>query len=112
MHPVGGEVTVTLKGNGHGGPNREYALALALGLKSDPRIYAIAADTDGIDGVGAVAGALVSPDILDKAADAGIEAPDYLERNDSGPFFHRLRAEIVTGPTYTNVNDFRAILIN
>ena len=108
----GGEVTVTLTGNGHGGPNREYALALAMGLQGDPRIYALAADTDGVDGIGAVAGALIEPDTLKKASEAGIEAADYLERNDSGPFFHRIRAEVVTGPTYTNVNDFRALLIN
>ena len=107
----GGELTVTRRGDGIGGPNAEYALALALALDGAPRIHAIACDTDGVDGAAEIAGALVGPDTLARAAAAGAEPGRALERNDAHGFFGRIGAQVVTGPTLTNVNDFRAILI-
>ena len=107
----GGELTVTRRGDGIGGPNAEYALALALALDGAPRIHAIACDTDGVDGAAEVAGALVGPDTLARAAAAGADPGRALERNDAHGFFGRIAAQVVTGPTLTNVNDFRAILI-
>ena len=107
----GGELTVTRRGDGIGGPNAEYALALALALDGAPRIHAIACDTDGVDGAAEVAGALVGPDTLARAAAAGADPGRALERNDAHGFFGRIGAQVVTGPTLTNVNDFRAILI-
>ena len=107
----GGELTVTRRGDGIGGPNAEYALALALALDGAPRIHAIACDTDGVDGAAEVAGALVGPDTLARAAAAGADPGAALERNDAHGFFGRIGAQVVTGPTLTNVNDFRAILI-
>jgi glycerate 2-kinase len=112
----GGELTVTVKGTGIGGPNQEYALALAIALNGAPSIAAIAADTDGTDGgVGAAddpAGAIVMPDTLARAQDAGFGAPAHLSNNDSTPFFKALGDLVIKGPTQTNVNDFRAILID
>ncbi|WP_128515940.1 glycerate kinase type-2 family protein [Tabrizicola thermarum] len=102
----GGELTVTRTGDGVGGPNAEFCLALALALNGHPRIHAIACDTDGVDGAAEVAGALVGPDTL-----ATPGAAEALARNDAHGFFARARAQVVTGPTLTNVNDFRAILI-
>ncbi|MCZ7676617.1 MAG: glycerate kinase [Roseovarius sp.] len=103
----GGELTVTRRGGGIGGPNAEYALALALALDGAPGIHAIACDTDGIDGAAEVAGAVVGPDTLAHGADAAAALAD----NDAHSFFGRIGAQVVTGPTLTNVNDFRAILI-
>lgn len=108
----GGETTVNVKGDGRGGRNGEYALALAIALNGHPAIHAIACDTDGIDGTGDNAGCFVSPDILERAASAGIDAQQMLERNDSYGFFSATLDLIVTGPTRTNVNDFRALLIS
>ncbi len=102
----GGELTVTRTSDGVGGPNAEFCLALALALNGHPRIHAIACDTDGVDGAAEVAGALVGPDTL-----ATPGAAEALARNDAHSFFARARAQVVTGPTLTNVNDFRAILI-
>jgi glycerate-2-kinase len=110
----GGEATVTLgaASTAPGGPNRECALALALALSGDPRIAALAADTDGIDGAGKAAGAFVLPDTLARARAAGLDAGAMLEAHASGEFFDRLGDAVLTGPTKTNVNDFRAIVVD
>ena len=112
----GGELTVTIHGDGQGGPNQEYALALAIALHGHPDIDAIACDTDGADGgSGALndpAGAILGPETLLRANAAGIDPRDHLIRNDSTSFFKALDNLIATGPTYTNVNDFRAIMVN
>lgn len=102
----GGEVTVTRRGDGVGGPNAEYALALALALEKAPGIHALAGDTDGVDGAAEVAGAVIGPGTLDTPG-----AAEALARNDAHSFFARAGTQVVTGPTLTNVNDFRAILI-
>lgn len=107
----GGEVTVTLTGSGRGGPNSEFALALALALRGDKRVWAMACDTDGIDGSEDNAGALVRPDTLSRAAAMGLDARAALDGNDAYGFFAALDDLVMTGPTLTNVNDFRAILI-
>jgi len=107
----GGELTVTLSAVGNGGPNREYALALALALEANPRVWALAADTDGIDGSADAAGAIVTPDTLARAASMGLDAHAALARHDSGTFFARLGDALVTGPTRTNVSDFRAMIV-
>ncbi len=107
----GGELTVTRRGDGQGGPNAEFALALALALEGAPGIHAIACDTDGVDGAAEVAGARIGPDTLRHARDMGVDPGRALAANDSHGFFARLGDQIVTGPTLTNVNDFRAILI-
>ncbi|GAB4273126.1 MAG: glycerate kinase [Pararhodobacter sp.] len=104
----GGELTVTRRGDGIGGPNAEFCLAMALALNGMPGINAIACDTDGVDGAAEVAGALIGPETLDGHRDAAEQA---LARNDAHAFFGRIGAQVVTGPTLTNVNDFRAILI-
>jgi glycerate 2-kinase len=108
----GGELTVTLTGNGAGGPNTEYALALAQKLNGAPNIYALACDTDGIDGSEDNAGAIISPDTLKRAAALKLDPILYLKNNNSHEFFKKINGLIHTGPTYTNVNDFRAILVN
>ena len=108
----GGETTVTLAGNGKGGPNTEFALALAIALNGEPGIYAIACDTDGIDGTEDNAGALITPNTLNRALAMGLDPQAYLDNNDSYAFFERLGNLVKTGPTLTNVNDFRAILIS
>jgi hydroxypyruvate reductase len=108
----GGETTVTMHGGGRGGRNAEYALALALALGEHPRVWAVAGDTDGIDGSEDNAGALVAPDTLARARTAGIDAAARLADNDAYGFFAALGDLVVTGPTLTNVNDFRAILID
>ncbi len=108
----GGELTVTRRGNGTGGPNAEYALALATLLNGAPGIHAIACDTDGVDGAAEVAGAQIGPDTLRIAAQRGVDAAAALSQNDAHSFFGALDAQVVTGPTLTNVNDFRAILIH
>jgi glycerate 2-kinase len=108
----GGETTVAVKGGGKGGRNCEYALALALELNQSAGIYAIAADTDGIDGTGDNAGAIIYPDTLVRAAQLKIDVERYLAENNSYGFFAVLGDLVMTGPTRTNVNDFRAILID
>ena len=107
----GGETTVQLKGQGRGGRNTEYLLSLCIGLQAHPHIYALAADTDGIDGSEDNAGAWIAPNSLLLAHHAGLHAPDILAANDAYRFFATLKSLLVTGPTLTNVNDFRAILI-
>lgn len=107
----GGETTVQVRGNGRGGRNSEYSLALALALDGHPGIHAIACDTDGIDGTEDNAGCYVTPDSLERAERLSLNAKDLLQDNDSYYFFSETGGLIVTGPTRTNVNDFRAILI-
>ncbi len=107
----GGESTVAVRGSGRGGRNGEYALALALDLNGHPGIHAIACDTDGIDGAGDNAGSFISPDTLQRAGDNGLDPQVMLDNNDSYAFFAALGDLIVTGPTRTNVNDFRAIFV-
>ncbi len=107
----GGECTVTRRGDGVGGPNAEYALALAVALDGAERIFALAGDTDGVDGAAEVAGAIVTPDTLNRALKVGLDPRQSLEANDAHSFFKAVGDQIVTGPTLTNVNDLRAILI-
>jgi hydroxypyruvate reductase len=107
----GGELTVTRKGDGIGGPNAEFCLALAIALNGAEGIHAIACDTDGVDGAAEIAGATIGPGTLRDAITAGADAAEALARNDAHSFFGRIAAQVVTGPTLTNVNDFRAILI-
>ncbi len=107
----GGETTVTVRGKGRGGRNAEFLLALAVALDGHPGIHAIACDTDGIDGTEDNAGALLGPGSLARAAALGINARDRLADNDGYGFFGALGDLVTTGPTRTNVNDFRAILI-
>ena len=107
----GGETTVSVRGDGKGGRNVEFLLSLALSLDGLPGVYAMAGDTDGVDGSEEVAGAVIGPDTLDRCAALGLSARSCLERNDAHTFFKQLGDQIVTGPTMTNVNDFRAILI-
>ena len=108
----GGETTVTVKQKGgRGGRASEFLLGCALALQGQPEIWALAADTDGIDGVETNAGAFVTPDTLERARRLGLSGRDHLDRNDAYAFFADLDDLLVTGPTFTNVNDFRAILI-
>ncbi len=107
----GGETTVTLKGKGRGGRNSEYALALAIALDGAPGISGLACDTDGIDGSEDNAGAMVLPDTLSRAKKLGLDPEARLADNDAYGFFSVLGDLVVTGPTLTNVNDFRAIVI-
>ncbi|MFG6501428.1 glycerate kinase [Sulfitobacter sp. 1A15106] len=109
----GGETTVTIGGDtpGRGGRNTEFLLSLAIALEGNPRITALAADTDGIDGTEPAAGAIIGPDFLRRAAQRKICPRDHLSAHDSFTVFERLDALVVTGPTLTNVNDFRAILV-
>jgi hydroxypyruvate reductase len=107
----GGETTVTVRGTGRGGRNTEYLLALAIALDGDPGIDAIACGTDGIDGTEHNAGAILKPDSLVRARALGIDPAACLANNDAYSFFAALDDLVVTGPTRTNVNDFRAILI-
>jgi hydroxypyruvate reductase len=107
----GGELTVTRRGRGVGGPNAEFVLALALALDRAPGVHAIACDTDGVDGAAEVAGAIVAPETLDRARVAGVDAAAALVENDAHRFFGAIGDQVVTGPTLTNVNDFRAILV-
>lgn len=107
----GGETTVTVKGNGVGGRNVEFLLALALKLEEAPGIFALAADTDGIDGGAEVAGAVIDPTSLARACALNLTAWEALTNNDAHSFFAALGNQVLTGPTLTNVNDFRAILI-
>jgi hydroxypyruvate reductase len=107
----GGETTVTVRGGGRGGRNVEFLLSLAVALDGLPSVWAIAGDTDGVDGAEEVAGAIVSPDTLARALRLGIRAADRLAENDGHGFFAALGDQVVTGPTLTNVNDLRALLI-
>ncbi len=108
----GGEATVMVDGpGGRGGPNCEYLLALAVALDGAPNVHAIACDTDGIDGSADAAGAFIGPDTLARAYAVGVEPRDMLARHDSYEFFRRLGDLVMTGPSRTNVNDFRAVLI-
>jgi glycerate 2-kinase len=106
----GGELTVTRKGAGIGGPNAEFCLALALDLRDAAGIYALACDTDGVDGAAEVAGACVTPDTLAQARATGVDPAQALAQNDAHSFFAAICGQVITGPTLTNVNDFRAIL--
>ncbi|MGB9365258.1 MAG: DUF4147 domain-containing protein, partial [Xanthobacteraceae bacterium] len=112
----GGELTVTIRGKGHGGPNQEYALALAIALDGTRSIAALAADTDGTDGgEGSAqdpAGAAVDGEIALRARELGLDPASFLADNDSTGFFERLGGLLRPGPTFTNVNDFRAILVD
>jgi glycerate 2-kinase len=107
----GGETTVLVRGNGRGGRNTEYLLALTLALNGRDGIYALAADTDGIDGTEDNAGAVMTPDSLRRAEALGLDAVAMLNNNDGYSFFAKLDDLVVSGPTLTNVNDFRAILL-
>ncbi len=107
----GGETPVTIRGNGRGGRNVECLLSIALALDGLPNAWALAGDTDGVDGAEEVAGAIVAPDTLARAFAHGIRPADSLANNDGHGFFAALGDQVITGPTRTNVNDFRAILL-
>ncbi len=108
----GGETTVTVRNvGGRGGRAGEFLLGCARALQGQPGVYALAADTDGIDGLEDNAGAIVTPDTLQRAAALAMKAGEYLDRHDSYGFFSALGDLVVTGPTFTNVNDFRAVLV-
>ncbi len=107
----GGETTVTVRGTGRGGRNTEFLLALAIALQGADRIHAIACDTDGTDGTEDNAGALVGPDTWSRGAALGVDLKARLADNDAYGAFEALGSLVVTGPTLTNVNDFRAILV-
>jgi glycerate 2-kinase len=108
----GGETTVTLRGHGRGGRNVEFLLSLAVTLDGLPRVHALAGDTDGVDGAEEIAGACLAPDTLQRAWARGINPRASLDDNDGHGFFQALGDSVVTGPTLTNVNDFRAIVID
>jgi len=108
----GGETTVTVRGRGRGGRNVEFLLSLGIALNGEPAIHALAGDTDGIDGQEEIAGALLAPDSLARARALGLRPRERLDDNDGHGFFEALGDSVVTGPTLTNVNDFRAILIS
>jgi hydroxypyruvate reductase len=107
----GGETTVTVRGQGRGGRNVEFLLSLGLALEGHAGIHAMAGDTDGVDGQEDIAGAVLAPDTLARAWDLGIKPADSLQNNDGHGFFGALGDSVVTGPTLTNVNDFRAVLV-
>jgi len=107
----GGETTVTVRGTGRGGRNVECLLAAALALQSCPGVYGLAGDTDGVDGLEEIAGALITPDTLHRAELADLNARACLDNNDAHRFFETLGDSVITGPTLTNVNDFRAVLV-
>lgn len=107
----GGECTVTVRGNGRGGRCSEFLLALVREIAQVPNAWALAADTDGIDGIEDNAGALLAPDTHARAISLGLEARARLDDNDAHGFFHALGDLIITGPTRTNVNDYRVILL-
>jgi hydroxypyruvate reductase len=108
----GGETTVTVRGSGRGGRNVEFLLSLGIALDGEPGVHAIAGDTDGVDGQEEIAGAFLAPDTLTRAWARGINPRERLDNNDGHGFFGALDDAVVTGPTLTNVNDFRAILID
>lgn len=107
----GGECTVKVRGDGRGGRNVEFLLGLAVALDGLPGVWAIAGDTDGIDGMGPAAGAVVGPDTLARAVGLGIDPVARLASNDAHPLFEVLGDQVAPGPTLTNVNDFRAVLV-
>ncbi len=107
----GGETTVTVKGDGRGGRNVEFLLSAAIALRGEAGVYGLAGDTDGVDGQEEIAGAYFSPETLKRAFDKGIRPMQSLDRNDGHGFFQALGDAVVTGPTLTNVNDYRAILV-
>jgi len=107
----GGETTVSVRGHGRGGRNVEFLLACAIALRGEPGIHGLAGDTDGVDGQEDIAGACIAPDTLARAWAAGLRPADSLDNNDGHGFFQRLGDSVVTGPTLTNVNDFRALLV-
>jgi hydroxypyruvate reductase len=107
----GGETTVTVRGSGRGGRNVEFLLSLAIALDGQPRVHALAGDTDGVDGQEEIAGAYMAPDTLTRAWSRGLKPQDMLANNDGHGFFSALDDSVITGPTLTNVNDFRAILV-
>ncbi|SNY90306.1 glycerate 2-kinase [Cohaesibacter sp. ES.047] len=107
----GGETTVTMRGQGRGGRNVEFLLSLMVALNGLHGVYAVAADTDGVDGCEEVAGAFGLPETLEKGRSLGLSARAELENNNAHGFFEAIGDQLVTGPTLTNVNDFRAILI-
>jgi glycerate 2-kinase len=108
----GGETTVTVRGSRRGGRNVEFLLALGIALDAEPGIHAIAGDTDGVDGQEEIAGAVLTPDTLARAWAQGLNPRERLDDNDGHGFFEALGDSVVTGPTLTNVNDFRAIVID
>ncbi len=108
----GGETTVTVRGQGCGGRNVEFLLSLGLNLQNHPRIHALAADTDGVDGGAETAGAFWHPETLARARALGLSAQQALDQNDAHPFFAALGQDLVSGPTRTNINDLRAIFID
>ena len=108
----GGETTVTLRGDGRGGRNVEFLLSLAVALDGLSGVHALAGDTDGVDGAEEIAGAVLTPDTLARAWALGINPRASLDRNDGHGFFQALGDSVITGPTLTNVNDFRAIVID
>lgn len=107
----GGETTVTVRGKGRGGRNVEFLLSLAITLDGEANVHALAGDTDGVDGQEEIAGACLAPDTLQRAWAQGMRPRDSLDNNDGHGFFQALGDSVITGPTLTNVNDFRAILI-
>jgi len=107
----GGETTVTVRGQGRGGRNVECLLSLAIALRGQSGVYALMGDTDGVDGLEEIAGAIATPDTLSRAWDQGLRPLEHLANNNGHGFFEALQDTVVTGPTLTNVNDFRAVLI-
>jgi glycerate 2-kinase len=107
----GGETTVTVRAPGRGGRNVEFLLSLALALDQREGVWALAGDTDGVDGQDEIAGAVIGPDTLARARASGLSARERLDDNDAHAFFEALGDSVVTGPTHTNVNDFRALLV-
>ncbi|MDE2367944.1 MAG: glycerate kinase [Burkholderiales bacterium] len=107
----GGETTVTVRGTGRGGRNVEFLLSLGRALNGEPGVFAVAGDTDGVDGQEEIAGAILRPDTLARARERGMSASDSLQDNDAHGFFQALGDSVITGPTLTNVNDFRAVYI-
>jgi glycerate-2-kinase len=107
----GGETGVTVRGKGRGGRNVEFALSLAIALAGEASVHGLAADTDGIDGMEQIAGAIIDPQSLTRARALGLDPMAFLDNNDAHSFFEALGDQVITGPTHTNVNDFRAIVI-
>ena len=107
----GGESTVTVRGSGRGGRNVEFLLSLAIALDGQAGVHALAGDTDGVDGIEEIAGAYMSPDTVARGWAAGLNPRESLAANDGHGFFQALGDSVITGPTMTNVNDFRAVLI-
>ncbi|MYN26027.1 glycerate kinase type-2 family protein [Duganella levis] len=107
----GGETTVTVRGTGRGGRNVEFLLSCAIALQGQANVHGLAGDTDGVDGQEEIAGAIITPDTLQRAFAAALRPADSLDNNDGHGFFQALDDSVVTGPTLTNVNDFRALLI-